>query len=123
MKMKLLSINADQKTVKGLDQGYMTAIMYLAPYKAAGVNVCPMAELAGCIQACLNTSGHGGIAKDNATIAPFGYQVPDNQVQKARIARTRFYADDRAGFIDQLKIEISKFIIRARKKGLIPLYA
>ena len=118
--MKLLSINADPKTVKGLDQGYMTAIMYLAPYKAAGINVCSMAELAGCIQACLNTAGRGGMAKANATMAPFGHLVPDNNVQRARIARTRFYADDRAGFIAQLKTELTKFEIRARKNGLIP---
>ena len=45
---KLLNIDQNAKTVKGQKQGFLTAVMYLAPYLASGVNVCPMAELAGC---------------------------------------------------------------------------
>jgi len=120
LQMKLLTISADPKTVKGEKRGYLTAIMYLAPYKVAGINVCPMAEVAECQHACLNTAGRGGMAKANATMAPYGFNVPDNAVQNARINRTRLYADDRAHFIDKLKIELFKFAIRADKLGLIP---
>jgi hypothetical protein len=54
---KLLNIDANAKTVKGQAKGYLTAVLYLAPYTAAGLNVCPMAEVAGCHAACLNTAG------------------------------------------------------------------
>jgi hypothetical protein len=117
----LLNIDSNAKTVKGQARGFMTAILYLAPFKAAGLNVCPMAELAGCIAGCLNTAGHGGMAKAGATFAPFGLELPDNGVQKARINRTRFYAEDRDGFMAQLCGEIRKFLKRAARKGLTPV--
>jgi hypothetical protein len=117
----LLSIESDAKTVKGNARGYLTAILYLAPWKSAGVNVCPMAELAGCVKACLNTSGHGGMAKLGATYAPFGVELPANNVQRARIARTRFYAEHRDEFMAQLVAEVSRFIKRAAKRDLIPV--
>ena len=41
---KLLSINADAKTIKGNKKGYITAIQYLSPYKDSGVNLCPNAK-------------------------------------------------------------------------------
>ena len=55
--MKILSIDADAKTVKGLKKGYRTAISYLAPSNASGVmNTCPSASK-GCRAACLYGSG------------------------------------------------------------------
>lgn len=117
---KLLNIDANAKTVKGQKQGYMTAVLYLAPYKAAGINVCPMAEMAGCIAGCLNTAGRGGIALASARFAPHGVELPDNAIQRARIARTRMYADDRAGFMAQLVKEIAAFVAKAERKGLVP---
>lgn len=118
---KLLNIDSNAKTVKGQKRGYMTAVMYLAPFKAAGINVCPMAEMAGCSAACLNTAGRGGIAKGRATMAPYGVELPDNAIQAARIWRTRFYADDRAGFMNQLAKEIQAFIRKAERASLIPV--
>ena len=44
-----------------------------------------------------------------------------NPVQRCRIKRTRFYAEDRDGFMQQLKDEIVKFHARARRKGLTPV--
>ena len=119
--MKLLNIDANAKTVKGQKQGFMTAILYLSPFKAAGINLCPMAELAGCWKGCLNTAGHGGMAKGNARFTPYTIELPDNPVQYCRIKRTRFWADDRAGFLAQLCTEIEKFQRRAERKGLTPV--
>jgi hypothetical protein len=107
----LLNIDANPKTVKGQKQGYLTAVLYLAPFKAAGINVCAMAELAGCINACLNTAGRGGIAKASATFNPHGIELPDNVIQRARINRTRL----------QLVKEVKAFIRKAEKLGLIPV--
>lgn len=117
---KLLNIDSNAKTIKGQPHGYMTAVMYLAPFKSAGINVCPMAELAGCVAGCLNTAGRGGIAKDRARFNPHGVELPDNAIQRARIKRTRLFADDRAAFLTQLVTEIAAFVRKAERKGLTP---
>lgn len=119
MTRKLLNIDANPKTVKGQARGFMTAVLYLAPWKAAGVNVCPMAELAGCVAACLNTAGRGGIAA--GTVAPYGVEIPANAVQAARVARTRLFVEDRDAFMAQLVTEIRAFVRKAERKGLVPV--
>lgn len=116
----LLNIDANAKTVKGQERGYMTAVLYLAPYKASGVNVCPTAELAGCWQGCLNTAGRGGIAKGNAIIATDAGNLPDNAIQRARIRRTEWFHRDRAGFMAALVLEVARFVRKAEKAGLTP---
>lgn len=119
---KLLNIDANAKTIKGQKHGYMTAIMYLAAYKAAGVQVCPAAELAGCWEDCLGVgAGHGRISKGGTRFSPHGISLPDNQVQRARIARTHLWAHNRREFWFQLYDEISKFRRKAERKGLIPV--
>ena len=48
MKLKLLGVGNNAKTVKGDGSEYLTAILYLAPADTVyGINVCPMAVLAG----------------------------------------------------------------------------
>ena len=117
--MKLLNIDANAKTVKGQKKGYMTAILYLAPYKLSGYQVCPMAELAGCVGDCLNTAGRGGMARADAdTVEVDGLVVKLNAVQNARIARTRFFFEDRISFMYQLVREIEAAYVLAAKKGL-----
>lgn len=49
-----------------------------------------------------------------------GITVPDNAIQRCRIARTRMYAKDRDGFMAQLVKEIRAFLKRADRKGLTP---
>ena len=71
----LLTTGADAKTVKGQAQGYLTGILYLAPANLSGYQVCPMAAIAKCDIACLNTAGMGAFSN----------------VQKARIERTKMY--------------------------------
>ena len=117
---KLLNIDANAKTVKGQKKGYMTAILYLAPYKLSGVNLCPMAEQAGCWETCLNTAGRGGISKTTMQ-SPGGLTVPDNAIQHARLARTMMWIQERDRFLSQLYKEIEKFIAKAERKGLIPV--
>jgi hypothetical protein len=84
----------------------------------AGVNVCPFADVAGCWQTCLNTAGRGGMAK--RWHSPHGVEIPDNQVQAARIARTRLFAENLAEFTGLLHDEIEKFLKRAKRLGLTP---
>lgn len=103
--MKLLSINQDTKTIKGLKKGYLTGIMYLAPYTLGGKNLCPFAKAAGCINACLNTAGRGIF----------------NSVQNARLNRTKLYHSDINAFMNQLAVEIHALKKTAIKNGLIPV--
>ena len=117
---KLFNIDQNAKTIKGQKRGFMTAVMYLAPFKTAGINVCPMAELAGCWRGCLTTAGRGGIALANAVMSPFGIEVPDNAVQRCRIARTHLWANERDTFWITLHKEITAFVKKAERKGMIP---
>ena len=120
MKMKLLNIDANAKTVKGQKKGYMTAILYLAPFKVSGYQVCPMAEVAGCVGDCLNTAGRGGMAPlDAETVEVDGHVVRLNSVQRARITRTRMFFEDRVAFMYQLIKEIEAAYVLAAKKNLI----
>ncbi len=100
--MKLLSIGADSKTVKGEKFGYLTGILYLAPHTIAGPqSVCPFATNE-CKAACLYSAGRGGFSS----------------VQKARIAKTTFWRTSPDDFLAQLAIEIGALEKKARKLGL-----
>jgi len=119
--MKLLNIDQNAKTIKGQKVGFLTAVMYLAPYKSAGINICPMADLAGCWKGCLNTAGRGGISKGSVKMNPYGIELPDNAIQHCRIKRTRLWADERDTFWIQLRKEITAFVKKAERKGLTPV--
>jgi len=100
----LLNVDANAKTVKGQKQGVLTGVMYLAPADLSGYNVCPLAILAGCKEPCLNTAGRGAFTT----------------TQLARIARTRWFFEDRAGFMAQLVKEIEALKRKAERMGLKP---
>lgn len=120
--MKLLNIDQNAKTVKGQKVGFMTAILYLASYKSSGINVCPMAELAGCWKGCLGVAaGRGAISKGSKKMRRNGITLPDNAIQRCRIARTKMWANDRDNFWIQLRKEIDAFIKKAERKGLTPV--
>lgn len=104
--MQLLSIDTNAKTVKGQSKGYYTGILYMAPWKVAGVgNLCPMAEVAECHKACLYSAGRGAF----------------NNVQQARIRKARLFYSDRATFMAALVDDIRKLIRKAAKDGMTPL--
>ena len=109
--MKLLS-TANPKIQKGTKFGYLTYILHLAPSDLSGHNVCPKAT-AGCIAACLNTAGRGGMFKAGEVT---------NVIQKARIRKTLLFINDRAGFLNLLVSDITKAIRQAAKLGLIPVF-
>lgn len=103
--MKLLSFNADAKTIKSNAAGsdYLTAILYLSPADSVpGINTCPMAELAGCKAGCLYGAGR-------AAIFP--------AIHIARRKKTELFRDDRSTFMSQLKKEIQAFTKKAAKLG------
>ncbi len=108
---KLLS-TANPKIQKGTKMGYLSFILHLAPADVSGYNTCPKAT-AGCKAACLNTAGRGGMFKKGETT---------NTIQKARIRKTRYFFEDRAGFMADLVADIRKAIKFAAKKNLTPVF-
>jgi len=97
--MKYLAIGNNAKTIKSDKYGeYLTAIMYMRP----DLDICPMSELAECIEACLNTAGRGAM----------------NCIQEARQRKTDAFKADPVAFVDQLKADIIKALKKATKKGV-----
>jgi hypothetical protein len=103
-KGKLIACGNNAKTVKGDGSEYLTAIMYMKPWKHAGVNVCPMAEQASCIDGCLNSAGRGQM----------------NTVQTARERKTEWFAKDRDGFMRQLVDDVTRFVSYCNKRNIQP---
>ena len=101
----MLSIDTNAKTVKGQQYGYMTGVLYLAPYNLSGRNVCAMAEIAKCHEPCLNSAGRGA----------FG------NVQQARLRKTKLFFEDRPAFFAELVVSIKSLIRKAHAANLIPL--
>lgn len=109
--MKLLSVNADAKTIKGVKKGYLTGILYLAPANLSGFEVCPM-RTQGCTAACLGwNAGRVNIIKKGETT---------NTIRDSRIAKTRWYFEDRQAFLAQLVKEIEALVRKAEREGLKP---
>lgn len=100
--MKLLTLS-NPKSRKGESFGYLTGMLMLSPSDLSGVNLCPYSS-AGCRAACLNTSGRGAFAK----------------TQVARLNKTKWFLNDRKGFIEQLKLDIKALIRKAKREQLIP---
>lgn len=101
----LLSVDSDPKTAKSnaSGQGYYTAILYLAPHRIGGFNVCPQAGQ--CTKICLHEAGN-----------PV-YQRAKNA---ARIARKTLFFKERFTFFVLLFAEIRSFVAKCKKLGLQP---
>jgi len=101
----LSDIGADPKTAKSNKLGkYLTAIQYLAPADMSGTNLCSHAS-PGCISGCLFTAGN-----------PIHLQGKT----KARLARTRFYLEERSAYKIVLYAEILNHVKRCAKLELKP---
>lgn len=118
--MKSLLTIGNPKTEKSVEFGYLTAVLHLAPYIASGHNVCPFAKMAKCHGPCLNTSGRGGIAKGSKTFDTPAGELPDNNIQHCRIARTKQYFEDRPEFMRRLYRDIRAFMRKCERENLKP---
>lgn len=99
--LRLLSPFND-KSPKGEAHGFLTAMLYLAPAQVAGgKTVCPHSTEA-CRAGCLFTAGRG--------------KTP--RVESARIRRTRWYHDDREGFMRALDGDLELLQTIADHAGL-----
>ena len=109
--MRLLSVG-NPKVLKGLKQGYNTYILHLAPAKLSGYETCPKRTI-GCTDSCLNLAGRGGMFKKGETT---------NNIQKARIRKTKMFFENRVEFMADLVKDIELAIKQSEKKGLIPVF-
>lgn len=91
--MGLLNISHNAKTIKGDAKGvYLTAILYLAPAKTSGYQMCPSAT-EGCRASCLFTAGRGRMPK----------------IQQARVNKTLEFFNNRVKFISEIYKELKAF--------------
>ena len=109
--MKLLS-TGNPKILKVLAQGYNTYILHLAPATLSGYNTCPKATH-GCAAACLNTAGRGGMFKRGEST---------NAIQQARIRKTKYFYDNRTGFMADLVADIELAIKQSARLDLVPVF-
>ena len=110
------------KTEKGKGAGYWTFILHLAPARLSGFNVCPMATQ-GCIKACLNTAGRGGIMAGLGILTHEDVEKGiHNTIQKARIRRTRAFFENREQFMADLVSDIERAISKANKAGYTAVF-
>ncbi len=101
---RLLTVDANPKVAKNAKVGDYTAVMHLAPASLSGRNVCPWAS-EGCIAACLHTAGN-----------PCYMEAKE----RARIARTHLFFDDRPLFLEILYREIKGHIRSAHRLKMHP---
>jgi len=101
---KLLSVDTNAKTIKGQKEGYITAILYLAPHKISGKNLCPFASK-GCANACLYSAGRGRF----------------NNVQLSRINKAKLFLEDSKIFVMRISSEIEKLYKKYGKQLVIRL--
>ena len=105
---KMLDITS-QKAAKSTKFGYLTGILYLAPYTKAAtvdrdINLCPNACNANCVDLCLDESGRGRF----------------DSVTDARIKKTHYFYDEPEKAMANLVHSIEGLIRKANKMGLIP---
>ena len=105
---KLLGVGNNAKTIKGDGDEYLTAILYMTPYKVMVdgklFNSCSMAEQASCIEGCLYTAGRGRMSN----------------VQTARQRKAEWFYRDRDSFMQQLHEDITMFSAYCHKRGIKP---
>lgn len=78
----------------------------MAPYTISGHNLCPMAEMAECHIACLNTAGNPAYADTKA---------------KGRLNKARYFIEARESFMVQLACEIYRETKKIIAQGFTPL--
>lgn len=90
---KLLSIGKDAKTVKGEKYNVLTGIQYLVPHEISGINLCAMADIAGCSEPCLNKAGRGAMTS----------------TQMSRLRKTLFMQQYWEEYLAMLQKEVQRF--------------
>jgi hypothetical protein len=113
--MRLLTV-ANPKTRKGETRGYVTAILHLAPHTAGGGKSLCTSSTEGCREDCLMWQGRGGMWSK----ATGDFLESTERIHRARIRRTERYWNDRAGFLSDLRKDVSSLTWLAARMRAIP---
>lgn len=97
-------VSLSSKMEKSEKYNELTYVIYLAPAKLSGYNVCPQAS-SHCIAACLHESGQNRM------------DIHENRINKARIKKTKLFYEDRELFVRWTVEEIRKAKAKADKEG------
>jgi len=97
----MLSLDGSEKVIKGNKKGYRTAILYLTSSNGSGVELCPLAAIAQCRNACLTTAGNGRY----------------DSTQLARLRKTLFLNQYRDEALAMIGKEIDAFYKKSIKGG------
>lgn len=99
----LLSFNADaksQKSVEKFGDKWLPLVMYLAPGRMSGIELCPD-RTPECYKTCIFTTGRGMMSP----------------VWTARLNRAKLFANNTPVFMDRLVRELEWWNSKARKQG------
>lgn len=96
--------DANPKVAKNMGKEVLTIPLHLAPADSSGHNVCPCST-AGCRKACLHHAGN-----------PV-YMVGK---ERARVARTKLYFEDRPKFMRVLAREVAAHVRKAKRLDMAP---
>ena len=100
-------VNTSAKMLKSQKNSKQyTYIIYLAPAKQSGYNVCPNASKE-CIMGCLATSGHAGME----------LQAGTDRIKNARIKKPKLFFEHNEFFMEWVITEIKKAKLKAEKDG------
>lgn len=99
----LMGIDSSSKILKGNKKDYYTGVLYLAPAKNSGVNLCPKATN-GCEKACLFHSGRASIGLNEKGLST---------IKKSRFLKTVLYFVNRSFFMDWLDADIGRLKSKA----------
>jgi len=102
------SINSSAKIVKNAKLNVWTYIMYLAPFKQSGYNVCKFASLE-CITGCLTASGRAAMDIISGL----------NIILNSRINKTKLFHENNAYFMDWMHAEITSYQKKANQANVI----
>ena len=98
------------KAIKAEKFGYLNAINYMAPHSTGGAgNLCPHSS-AGCRSLCLGMySGQAAMVSDleNGT----------NAVRESRIAKSRWFMEDRAAFMAEMTDHVRAMARKAQREN------
>ncbi len=102
----VVTIGQDAKTSKGEKLGIRTAVTYLAPHRLSGRNVCAMADIAKCSEACLFTAGRGAMSS----------------VMLSRLRRTLVLQQLPHLFLERLERDLLSHCKACERDGVTPAY-
>lgn len=98
---EMLALDGSVKVIKGNKKGYKTAILYLTASNGSGVELCPLAAIAQCRNACLTTAGNGRY----------------DSTQLARLRKTLYFNQYRDEALAMIAKEIDKHYAASIKGG------